>query len=302
MVFFLDADERIYGRFGGRDAKSAEGRMSLAGLHSAMEGALQTHEIMTRMAGPMAERPAPKTIRDVASGRLFRRGCYHCHQVKETLNAELERTGKWDRDLVWRYPPPDNLGLVLSVDRGNVVEQIKSGSPAAKAGLRVGDVVQRLNGVAIHSFGDAQYALDLAPKSSRIAASWQRGEESFKANLELPEGWRKTSLSWRPSMHKYRANGRLYGTDLTAKEKEALGLSAKALAFRQEGRIHPQVRDAGIQAGDVIIGIDGKKLEMDVTDFVWYVQDNYVRGDQVTINLLRDGKRLDRAMTLTSGR
>jgi predicted metalloprotease with PDZ domain len=302
MVFFLDANEHVYGRFGGRDAKSAEGRMSLAGLHYAMEGALETHKQANRLVGPDPPRPAPRTIREVATGRRMGGRCLHCHQVKEILNAELERAGKWDRDLAWRYPPPDNLGLVLSVDRGNQIEQIKAGSAAAKAGLQVGDLVQCLNGIAIHSFGDAQYALDRAPKSGTIPVSWRHGDTTLEGELTLTEGWRKTNVTWRPSMHRYRANVRLYGTDLTAKEKEALGLSAKTLAFRQEERVHPQARDAGIQGGDVILGIDGQKLEMDVTDFVWYVQDNYLRGDKITVNLLRHGKRLDLPMTLSSGR
>ena len=76
----------------------------------------------------------------------------HCHQVKERQNAALEKAGKWSRDLLWRYPPPDNLGLVLEIDRGNVIARVEPGSPAARAGLRAGDVVRRLNGLPVHSF------------------------------------------------------------------------------------------------------------------------------------------------------
>ena len=63
----------------------------------------------------------------------------HCHQVKERLNANLKRTGKWTRDLAWRYPLPENLGITLDVDRGNIVKKITVKSPAAAAGVRVGD-------------------------------------------------------------------------------------------------------------------------------------------------------------------
>jgi serine protease Do len=59
-----------------------------------------------------------------------------------------------------------------------------------------------------------------------------------------------------------------------------------------------QARAAGIRAGDIILGIDAKRLEMDVDDFLRYVQRNYLIGDRVTINILRDGKRKDLPLTL----
>jgi S1-C subfamily serine protease len=37
---------------------------------------------------------------------------------------------------------------------------------------------------------------------------------------------------------------------------------------------------------------------MDVIDFLRYVQSNYLIGDRVTINILRDGKRLNLPMDL----
>ena len=40
MIFFLNADEHIYGRYGGRDGKNPDGRHSLAGLRYAMQAAL----------------------------------------------------------------------------------------------------------------------------------------------------------------------------------------------------------------------------------------------------------------------
>jgi hypothetical protein len=298
MVFFLNAGERIYGRFGGRDAKGAETRMSLAGLHHAMAAALDTHARRAEAADPAPpKRGAPKYIRDVATGRRRFGRCFHCHQVKEVLNAELQRAGKWSRDLVWRYPLPDNLGLVLEVDRGDVVGRVEPGSPAARAGLRAGDVVLRLNGVPVHSFADAQYVLERAPKAGSLGISWRRGRETLKGELTLPEGWRKTDISWRPSMQRFVPSPRLFGRDLPAKEKEALGLSAKHMAFRLEGHVHSQARDAGIRAGDVVLGIDDKKLAMDASAFQWYVQRNYLVGDRVTVNVLRNGERLRLPMT-----
>ena len=42
MIFFLNSDEQILGRYGGRDGKGADTRQSLAGLNYSMQQALNT--------------------------------------------------------------------------------------------------------------------------------------------------------------------------------------------------------------------------------------------------------------------
>jgi S1-C subfamily serine protease len=222
----------------------------------------------------------------------------HCHQVKEALNNESVSKGEWVRDMAWRYPLPENVGLELEVDRGNVVKAVRGKSPAAAAGLAAGDVVRRLNGVPVHSLADVQFALDVATKKAAIEIAWQRGEKALRGTLSLPEGWRKGDVSWRPSLQRLVPSARLYGADLTAEEKKALGLGAKQLAFRQKDSVPDQAREAGIRGGDVIVGLDGRSLEMDVDEFLRYVQRGYLVGDTVTVNVLRGGKRLNLPMTL----
>jgi S1-C subfamily serine protease len=296
MVFFMDANERVYARYGGRDAQSPDTRQSLEGLRYTMQSVLAMHERTERLFAPKAQESS-KYIREFAGSR--RRGCMHCHQVKEVLNANLQRTGQWRRESVWRYPLPENLGLVLETDRGNVIKEVHEKSPASAAGLQVGDMVQRLNGVPIHSFGDAQLALDRAPKAGSIAVAVRRGERVLEVKLSLPDGWRKGDITWRPSMQRLVPAARLYGIDLTPEEKQALGLPAKQLAFRQKEAMPAQARTAGIHGGDIILGVDDKQLDgMDVIDFLRYVRRNYLIGDRVTVNLLRDGKRMDLGMTL----
>jgi S1-C subfamily serine protease len=113
----------------------------------------------------------------------------------------------------------------------------------------------------------------------------------------LPEGWRKTDITWRPSMQRLIPSARLYGTDLMPEEKQALGLSAKQLAFRQKDAVATQAKAAGVRPGDIILGLDDKQLEMDVDDFLRYVERNYLVGDKATVNILRDGQRMNLTMT-----
>jgi S1-C subfamily serine protease len=294
-VFFLNADGKVYARYGGRDAKDPDSRQSLAGLRYTMESVLAEHSRAQKDFAPRSAEGS-KYIRDVANGR--RRGCYHCHNVKEALNDELDRKGLWTRDWVWRYPLPENVGLELEVDRGNVMKAVRAKSPAAAAGLKPGDVLRRLNGVPLHSQADVQFALEKAPKAGTVEVAWQRGEKTKSAKLSLPEGWRRGDITWRPSMQWIVPSARLYGEDLKPQEKKALGIPERRLAFRQQSPVPSQPKAAGVRPGDVIVGVDGKALEMDVGDFIHYVARNYLVGDKVTVNVLRDGKRLDLVMLL----
>src|SRR5262249_50128869 len=112
------------------------------------------------------------------------------------------------------------------------------------------------------------------------------------------EGWHKTDLAWRPSMHRLGPAVRLSGNDLTLDERKALGLSARQLAFRQKSSLSSQARAAGIPGGDIIPGFDGQQLDMGYIHFTEHVRRHYLVGDRVTVNILRDGKRLELPLTL----
>ena len=295
MIFFLNGEGKMYARYGGRDAHSADGRQSLAGLHYTMQSVLAMNDREKKIFAS-ASSEKPRFLGDLV-GQSFGHDCLHCHQVKEILNNRLHEAGQWTRDMIWRYPLPENLGIELETDRGNAIKEIKAKSPAARAGLQAGDVVQQLNAVPIHSFADAQFALDRAPITGVIPISVRRQDRILDAKLTLPEGWRKTDVSWRTSLRRMVASPHLWGEDLTATEKKALGLSTSQLAFRQQNSIPPPVQAAGIQGGDIILGVDDHALDMDVAGFAHYIQGNYLVGDKVTVNLIRDGKRLNLSLT-----
>jgi serine protease Do len=300
MIFFLGADQQVYGRYGGRDAKSDSGRMSIAGLKYAMQAALKSHEESQKLAQQKApvEQEKALMVRDLASSRRYR-GCIHCHQVREILNAELKREGKWSRNDIFRYPLPDNLGLVLDIDQGDLIKEIVEGSEASKAGLQVGDVVEKIAGLNVHSLGDAQFALDGAPKTGGVSIQVQRKGKSIAAKIQLHEGWRKASFGWRPSMRSHTHYLPLLGKDLTVDEKKKLGLAADQLAFRQRDPAAQRVLDAGIRPGDIIVGLDDRKMtNMTAIQFRLFVQGNYLTGDKVVIQMIREGKKMDIPMHL----
>ena len=289
FVFFLNADETIYGRYGGRDASDPEVRISLKGLRYAMDRALESHKTPP-IPQPLTGKP--QRAEDYAAASKHR-GCIHCHNVNEFRRADLKAEGKWDRTSVWVYPLPENVGIALDVDAGDLVKSVASASAAEKTGLKPGDRLAKLNGYNVASFGDAQYALHKAPVNGSIPISWLRDGKLQSGALEVVDGWRKTNLTWRPSMLDILPSAPFSGEELTAAEKKKLGLDPKRAAIRQDTEVHEKLKAVGVKGGDVLIGYDGKAVEGDVSKLYGYVRRNYLVGDELTINLIRDGKRVD---------
>jgi serine protease Do len=299
-AFFLSADERIYGRYGSRDADSVDGQLSLAGLRYAMNQALAAHR-RAAVEKPAAASWPPRTVEQYpAAKRLKETACIHCHQVYEFRRQELQANGRWKPEEVWVYPLPENIGIKLAVVQGNRVEAVQPGSPAGRAGLRKGDVLLSLNGRSVASIADVQYALHDSPAKGSIRVTWRRDGREASGVLPLTEGWRITDVSWRPSLRSLGPPPCVRGEDLTLEEKRSLGLAEKSLAFRQGNYVSEAARQAGIRQNDIILGVENKNLEMSARQFSAYLRLTYQVGDQVTFNLLRDGRRLDVRLKLPS--
>ncbi len=299
MMFFLDAKENVYARYGGRNPKSPDAYQSLPGLRRTMESVLAMHKAKEKLYAPRLSKKK-RFINDYKGSRqnLSFRSCLHCHDVKQVLDNELWRAKKWTSDMAWRYPPPEQVGLSLDVEEGNVIAKVLRKTPAAKAGLRKGDRLKVLNNVPIHSIGDVQFALDRARKKEKVDISWVRNGKPMKGKLVLPKDWEKYDISWRPSLRILIPSLHVAGADLSAKEKKMLGLKPNQLAFRQGKTVHPHAKKAGIRSGDVVVGVDGKKYEMDVTSFLEHFRRFHLVGDRVVINVIRNGKRVDVPMKL----
>jgi len=253
-----------------------------------MGRALDAHQSPTP-ARPLAGRP--QRAEDFLAARRHK-GCIHCHNVNEFRRADLKAAGQWDRESIWVYPPPENVGIALDVDVGDRIEAVTAGSPAEGAGMKPGDRLVTLNGYPVASFADASYALHKAPRRGEVPVSWARGDERRSATLGLREGWRKTNLTWRPSILDLLPSLPFVGDDLTAEEKKRLGLPATQAAFRQSDRVDTTLAGAGLRAGDVVVGFNGVVVNGAMDDLLGYVRRNFLVKDTVTVDILRGGKRI----------
>jgi predicted metalloprotease with PDZ domain len=296
VALFLSSEGHVYGRFGGRDADSAVKYLWIEGLRYALGQALALHQRgwrPTEGRSPKNGREPRRVEEYPAAQRLPPKSCIHCHQVYDFRREARRGAGAWQREELWVYPEPANIGLSLASNQGNRVTRVAANSPASKAGLQNGDILRHLNGVPIASVADVQYALDRAPAKGGISVTWERDGRSRVGQIELHANWRVTDISWRWSLKSLQPAPCVHGEDLTAAEKEALGLSPKRLAFRQGNFVHPAARQAGIQINDIIIGINGLPLEMTARQFDAYVRINHKVGDTFRFNVIRDRERFE---------
>src|SRR5947209_4089124 len=96
-ALFLNADEHVYGRYGGRDAESADRYLSLAGLKYALEQALAAHRRWTNEPSAAAAAPVRRVEEYPAAKGLKETACIHCHQVYDFGREAALASGTWRR-------------------------------------------------------------------------------------------------------------------------------------------------------------------------------------------------------------
>lgn len=298
-ALFLTPEGHVLGRFGGRDADTPGKYHSLRGLRYALEQALAQYR--RRPDEKRAARPRPaQRVEDFAGIRRIAPGaCVHCHHVPELRREAQQQAGTWTIDRVWVYPEPQNVGLSMETDQGNRVRAVRAESAAARAGLRPGDVLRTLGGAPIASVADVQYALHKAPPRGTLSVEWEHEGQSRRGALALAAAWRITDVSWRWSLKRLAPAPGVSGDDLSADEKRALGLSARALAFRPGPFRTTAARHAGVQSSDVVVGLDGRRLNMTARQFETHVRLHYRVGDTLRLEVLRGRMSVTLSLKLT---
>jgi hypothetical protein len=301
-AFFLNADGTIYGRYGTRagDKQHATTHISLASFKKAIHRALALHrgypankaQLLGKLGKPLPVRTADQ-FPDPPQ-----RHCIHCHNVREDLRRLSYRQGKLTAADLWVYPLPENVGLKIDVDDGLRVQAITPGSPAARAGVQVGDRLVTMNGQRLISQADMQWVLHNAPDEARIAVTLARGEQSLRKTIALSGPWKETDLSWRESSWTLRPG--LWTVPLSEAEKRQNGIPTEGLGLRVKWvlpRATP-AKQAGLRDGDLIVGVDGKTAPMNESQFIADVRLRHPPGETVTLTLLRGDRREDVKMRI----
>lgn len=316
-AFCLNADGTVYGRFGTRSHRTNwVGDVSLPGLAKALQSALDLHagypknkESLAGKRGPAPEFPTPEkypTLSGKYGPKLAETGnvvqsCIHCHQIGDAQRDYYRR--KKDpipETVLFPYPHPKSIGLVLDPKEAALVSKVEPGSPADKAKIESGDAITSLGGQPLLSVADVQWVLHNVPaEGGKMVAEVRRGGKSFGLTLTLPAGWRRAGdLSWRATSWGLRrmATGGLLLEDLPAGDRGGLK-DGMALRVKHVGQFgpHAAAKAAGFQVGDVLVEFDGKSDLNRETDVLAHGVTARKSGDKVQVVVLRAGK----SMTLT---
>jgi serine protease Do len=303
-AFFLDAELNVYSRYGGRDADSSDGRLSKDSLLTTMNEVLETHERRKRapLAGELHPAPKPATTpEDIPLLAAAHQGCVHCHQVQEYRLLQAFHDGKFEPAQLFGYPLPENIGLRLDRKHGHRVEALLPDSPAAKAKLKEGDVVTRVNDVPVRSEQDIRWALHRADDRKPIAVSVLRsvagklGEPGpITVELKVGGAWRQTDLSWRKSLRSVPLPLGFLGYALGREEREKARLGGDRLAIKVVS-----IRGAGLaeslrlKKGDTIVAVEGNSGHRILEEFKSDLLRKYSPGDRIRLRVRREGAEVD---------
>jgi hypothetical protein len=323
-AFLLNADGTVYGRFGTRSHRTYwSDDVSIEGLAKALQGALELHQqypmnqaALAGKRGQAPEVPSPEqlpTLREPHSGNRYGsklnyegnvvQSCIHCHQIGDARRQLLrDRRQPMPAQVLFPFPHPKSIGLILDPKEKATVVRVENGSPAEAAGFLAGDEVKMLDRQPMLSIADVQWVLHQSPADgATVKAEVKRGGRVEGLTLSLPKGWKAhDDISWRASTWGLRrmAAGGLVLEDLPPEDRRDKARETGAMALRvkyvgQGAGPHGTAQRAGFRKGDVLISFDGRTDLKRETDLLTYAVNAHKPGEQVAVKIVRDGKAIE---------
>jgi serine protease Do len=292
MAFFLDADGRVITRFGSRDHTASDSHNTPAGLLNTMHEVLDVHK--EEATKPKAPYTMPKQYpNDIpAYNRIYGNTCGRCHMVNEAKWEQQRADGAMKPGAFYLYPLPETVGIKLDLVKGNKVKEVRPDTFAAKAGMRVGDIIKSANGQRVMTCADMQYVLNKLDANSKLTLQVERKSRTVEVELELKGDWRASDVSWRKSV-RIRSNQNAFTRNLLAlqpAEKNGLGIDKEKIAFRLNDS-QGEAKTAGLMKGDIIVAFDGKRqLSLRVPQYYPLIE--HAAGATMQVTVLRDGKEM----------
>lgn len=305
-VFLLNADGTVYGRFGTRSHRTNWlDDVSIDGLSKAMKAALGLHKgypknnaALAQKRGPAPEFARPELIPTFAgkytaslnyAGKVVP-SCIHCHMIGDAQrDLALQRKKGLPESLLFPYPHPKSLGLILDPKECASVLRAEPGSDAAKAGLRAGDIIQTFAGQPMLSIADVQWVLQNTPaEGAEVKLVVVRAGKTVPLTLSLPSGWRRRDdLSWRASTWGLR-RAALGGLKLDPNP------GGKGLLVANVGQYapHDRAKKAGMLKGDVVVSVDGRTDFTRETDVIAYCLQEKKADEPLVLGVQRGGQAL----------
>ncbi len=211
VAMFLAADGTVYGRYGTRPTQSRTElpRHTLPSFRKSLERVLALHAERPRVGVALAgKRTSPQgtpwtddlPTLNTNHNPPELKNCIHCHMVGEAALGMVMRERKLGVRDLWPFPLPDNIGLRLDQADGLRVNSVTADSPAARAGVRSGDQLLRLDGQPLVSEADVSWVLHHVDDNAQLNLAVRRGDQTMDVALSLTGEWRKGRTEARASL------------------------------------------------------------------------------------------------------
>jgi hypothetical protein len=293
--FVMNADERIYMRYGGRDSQSPDTYLDLASMELALKQGVELHQRYLKGELQMAEPPKPRYPREIpllVQRTFAQHQCVECHLIGDFQNIQREQEGTLDK-LAHLYRSPDikTIGIHLDVPKGLVVKEAQGAVQAA--GMKPGDRITKWNGTPVWTFGDVQYRYDKVDRQAKqVQIAVDRDGRSIDLTAALPDRWWWTDLRFRQSSVDPRLD--FEDRPLTDAEKRKLGLKPDGFAsqvkyvaeFAKIRKTHE------LRTGDIIVGVDGVERDEMANTAELFIKLRKKAGESVRLDVIRDGQRI----------
>ena len=152
----------------------------------------------------------------------------------------------------------ESLGLKSA--QGAVVVRIEAGSPAEKAGLQVGDVILKFNGVVVDKSSDLPRLVGATkPGSKNTISVWRKGAaRDLSVTVAETDADNKIAQKGDKKAKKDQASNSLgiYVSDLNDAQRKEVGGTGVAIDY-----VDGPAAAAGLQAGDVILTMNNVDIK-----------------------------------------
>lgn len=209
--------------------------------------------------------------------------------------AQLQANGKVERGFLGASTQPVTQALAqalrLAKPEGALVGQVEADSPAARAGLRAGDVVTAVDATPVTNPRDLARAIGDARPGSTVKLAVQRDGAAQDLSITLAtlpgeEGARSAAAT--------ETRGGPVGVALapvTEETRRSLNLAPDAKgAVIADVRPESPAAEAGLRRGDVILGVAGRDVA-DVQQAVGAIREAVrAPGAAVALRIQREGR------------
>jgi hypothetical protein len=290
--FFLNAQGHIYARYGVRVDGDGEKMQSLEGIRDAMRKALEIHKKEATKA-PAAWKPVE--TQDLVSFKKDPRrpgGCLHCHHAGYYVRKEEYAIGRITKETVWAFPPPQNIGLEMDIDKNTIVKGATGA--AEKAGIQAGDRVVSVDGQRSVTPADIVWALN-GFKSGPLKVVVEREGKNLTKTVDLKGfDWRKTDISWRDSWWDSGPDIGITGEDLADDEAKKLGIGGSDPIAVRVTKLRPKgaAEMSGVQVDDIIVNVDGKTSGLGAIEILMHVRLTRKQGDSMPLVVQRGNQKI----------